>query len=81
MRQRIACTLIGSALVVICALVALLLSDALAPGRVSPMLAFWAACVAGGLLMLGLVLLDRQGPLYAPGPGFEADGRSLRQAG
>ena len=45
------------------------------------MLAFWAACVAGGLLMLGLVLLDRQGPLYAPGPGFEADGRSLRQAG
>ena len=33
MRQRIACTLIGSALVVICALVALLLSDALAPGR------------------------------------------------
>jgi len=60
MLQRIACTLIGSALAIICALVALLLSDALAPGRLPPMLAFYAACVAGVLLILGLVLLERR---------------------
>jgi hypothetical protein len=74
MRQRIACTLIGTALALICALVALLLSDALAPGRVPPMLAFWAACVAGGLLMLGLALLDRRGPVSVPRHGFEGNG-------
>ena len=34
--QRIACTMIGSALFVVCALVALLLSDALTPGRLPP---------------------------------------------
>ena len=34
--QRIACGLIATALVLITALVALLLSDALAPGRVPP---------------------------------------------
>lgn len=61
MLQRIACTLIGSALAVISVLVALLLSDALSPGRLPPMLAFWAACVAGALLILGLVLLERRG--------------------
>lgn len=59
--QRIACALIGGALAVICCLVALLLSDALAPGRVAPITAFYAACVAGGLLILGLVLLERRG--------------------
>ena len=59
--QRIACTLITGALGIICALVALLLSDALAPGRVPPMLAFYAACLAGALLILGLVLLERWG--------------------
>jgi hypothetical protein len=59
--QRIACTLIGGALAVICGLVALLLSDALAPGRISPMLAFYAACLAGVLLILGLALLERRG--------------------
>ncbi len=59
--QRLACTLIVTALTVICALVALLLSDALAPGRVSPMLAFYGACLAGALLILGLVLLERRG--------------------
>jgi hypothetical protein len=59
MQQRFACTLIGSALALICVLVAALLSDALAPGRVPPMMAFWTACVAGGLLVLGLVLLER----------------------
>jgi hypothetical protein len=59
--QRIACALIGSALIVITALVALLLSDALAPGRVPPMLAFWAACGSGLMLVGGLVLLERAG--------------------
>ena len=59
--QRLACALIGSALLLITALVALLLSDALAPGRVPPMLAFWGACGAGVLLVGGLVLLDRGG--------------------
>ena len=57
--QRTACALIGSALMVITALVALLLSDALAPGRVPPMLAFWAACGAGLLLVGGLAMLER----------------------
>lgn len=59
--QRIGCTLIGGALALICVLVALLLSDALAPGRVPPMLAFYAACLAGALLILGLALLERRG--------------------
>lgn len=59
--QRFACALIGSAFAVISALVALLLSDALAPGRLAPMMAFYAACAAGGLLILGLVLLERRG--------------------
>jgi zinc transporter ZupT len=61
MRQRLACLLIGSALTLIVALVGLLLSDALSPGRVPPMLAFWGACAAGGLLILGLTLLERRG--------------------
>ncbi len=64
--QRIACALIGSALAVICCLVALLLSDALAPGRVPPVAAFYAACVAGALLILGLVLLERRTPHGMP---------------
>ncbi len=51
--QRIACTLIGAALFIVCCLVALLLSDALSPGRVSPMLVFYAACGAGVSLILG----------------------------
>ena len=59
--QRIACGLIGGALLLITALVALLLSDALAPGRVPPMLAFWGACGSGVLLIGGLVLLERGG--------------------
>jgi len=59
--QRIACALIGSALMMITALVALLLSDALAPGRVPPMLAFWAACGSGLMLVGGLVLLEWAG--------------------
>ena len=59
--QRIACTMIGSALVVVCCLVALLLSDALSPGRLPPMLAFYAACGAGVSLILGLVMLERRG--------------------
>ncbi|RYJ00565.1 MAG: hypothetical protein EON47_13460 [Acetobacteraceae bacterium] len=57
--QRIACGLIGASLSVIAALVALLLSDAFSPGRLPPMLAFWAASGAGGLLIAGLLLLER----------------------
>jgi hypothetical protein len=64
--QRIACALIGSALMVITALVALLLSDALAPGRVPPMLAFWAACGAGLLLVGGLAMLEWGGATADP---------------
>jgi hypothetical protein len=83
MLQRIACALIGTAMTLICLLVALLLSDALAPGRVPPMLAFWGSVLAGGLLILGLLLLERRGgpqPLsrsYVPGsaPGRAAIGQ------
>jgi len=57
--QRLACGLIAGALTVIGALVALLLSDALAPGRLPPMLAFWAAAGAGAMLIGGLALLER----------------------
>lgn len=57
--QRTACGLIAGALVLIGSLVALLLSDALAPGRVPPRLAFWAAAGAGGMLLGGLSLLER----------------------
>ena len=73
--QRIACGLIGASLAVVTALVALLLSDALSPGRFPPMLAFWAACGAGGMLIAGLMLLERssrQAPALA---GYEAGGR------
>ncbi len=59
--QRIACTMIGGALFVVCCLVALLLSDALSPGRLPPMLAFYAACGAGASLILGLAMLERRG--------------------
>ena len=59
--QHIACALIGSALVIICTLVALLLSDALAPGRIAPMLAFYAAAGAGAALIAGLSLLEQRG--------------------
>ena len=59
--QRIACTLIGAALFVVCCLVALLLGDALSPGRLPPMLAFYAACGAGMSLVLGLAMLERRG--------------------
>lgn len=59
--QRIACSMIGSALFVVCCLVAALLSDAMSPGRLSPMFAFYAACGAGVALILGLVMLERRG--------------------
>ena len=59
--QRLACTLIGFALLVFAGLVALLLGDAFAPARLSPMLAFWAASGAGLALLLGLALLDHRG--------------------
>jgi hypothetical protein len=59
--QRIACTMIGIALFVVCGLVGLLLSDALSPGRLSPMFAFYAAAAAGASLILGLVMLERRG--------------------
>ena len=59
--QCIACTMIGAALFVVGCLVALLLSDALSPGRIPPVLAFCAACVAGVFLILGLAMLERRG--------------------
>ena len=61
MVQRIACTMIGGALFVVCCLVALLLGGALSPERLPPMLAFYAACGAGLSLILGLVMLERRG--------------------
>lgn len=75
--QRFACALIGSAMMVITALVALLLSDALSPGRVPPMLAFWAACGSGLLLIGGLLLLERGGAEADPlrrSTGLRANG-------
>jgi hypothetical protein len=48
-------------LFVVCCLVGLLLTDALSPGRLPPMLAFYAACGAGLSLILGLVMLERRG--------------------
>ena len=59
--QRIACALIAAALFVVCCLVALLLGDALSPGRLPPMLAVYAACGAGVSLILGLAMLERRG--------------------
>ena len=64
--ERVACLMIGAALVVVCCLVALLLRDALSPGRVSPMLAFYAACGAGVSLILGLAMLERRGAPHGP---------------
>ena len=59
--QRIACALIGAALFVVYGLVALLLGDALSPGRLPPMHAFYARCGAGMSLILGLAMLERRG--------------------
>ena len=56
--QRIAYGLIAAAAIVMGSLVALLLSDATAPGRVPPMLGFWGATIAGFGLVLGLALLE-----------------------
>lgn len=77
MLQRIACALIGTAMVLICGLVALLLSDALSPGRVPPMLAFWGSLLAGGLLVLGLALLDRRGGHVPRAYGRRGHGRAV----
>ena len=76
--QRIACGLIATALVLITALVALLLSDALAPGRVPPMLAFWGACGGGVLRGGGLALLERGGA--STGPMRHAERRDAMRA-
>ena len=59
--QRIACALIGAALFVVCCLVGLLLSNAISPERLPPMLAVYAACGAGVSLILGLAMLERRG--------------------
>jgi hypothetical protein len=83
--QRFACALIGGALTLITALVGLLLSDALAPGRVPPVLAFWGACGAGGLLIAGLALLEWGGngtaARAAAGPAAVAGTLAARRAG
>jgi zinc transporter ZupT len=68
--QRIACSLIGASMAVISALVALLLSDAFTPGRVPPMLAFWAACASGALLIAGLLMLERSSRDRHPVPAL-----------
>ena len=70
MVQRIACAMIGGALLVVCCLVALLLSGAIPSERLPPMLAFCAACAAGLFLILGLVMLERRGAPRSPA-GFE----------
>jgi hypothetical protein len=56
--RSIAYALISVATLVMCALVALLLSDATAPGRLPPMLGFWGATLAGFGLVAGLALLE-----------------------
>jgi len=56
--RRLAYALIAVAGLLLAALTALLLSDALAPGRLPPMLGFWAATLAGFGLVLGLALLE-----------------------
>jgi cyanate permease len=58
---RLACTLIGSALLLVAGLVAMLLGDAFAPARLPALFAFWIAAGAGLLLMVGLMLLDHRG--------------------
>jgi hypothetical protein len=70
MMQRIACAMIMGALLVVCCLAALLLGGALSSGRLPPMLAFCAACVAGVFLVLGLVMLERRGVAHGAA-GFE----------
>lgn len=66
--QRLACTLISGALLGVVVLVALLLSDALSPGRLPPLAAFYGACVAGLMLVGGLVLLERSSRQVSPQP-------------
>jgi len=82
--QRIACALIGVALFVVCCLVGLLLGDALAAGRVPPMLAFYAACGAGVSLILGLAMLERRPAPSADAPwdlgGAASSPQALRAA-
>jgi hypothetical protein len=58
--HRLAWSLIGAAALLLGALIALLLSDALAPGRLPPRLGVWGAGGAGLLLVAGLRLLERR---------------------
>jgi hypothetical protein len=58
--HRFAYGLIAAASLTLLGLIALLLSDALAPGRLPPMLGFWAATMAGFSLVIGLALLEPQ---------------------
>ncbi len=60
--QRLACALIGLALLAFLGLGAMLLGDSFAPARLPPLFAGCAAAVAGVVLMLGLMLLDHRGP-------------------
>jgi zinc transporter ZupT len=69
MRQTFACTLIGVALALIAALVALLLGDAFAPARLPPLLACYAAAAAGVALLLGLAALCPEGSAAPPRHG------------
>lgn len=55
--ERLACALIGFALLMTTALVGLLLTDAMAPLRLPPLFGFYTATLAGVMLILGLVLL------------------------
>ena len=58
---RLACALIGLALLIFTCLGSMLLSDSFAPARLPPFFAGCAAAVAGLVLMLGLTLLDHRG--------------------
>ena len=60
--QRLACGLIGLALLVFAGLGAMLLGDSFAPARLPPLLACFAAAGAGVVLMLGLALLHHRAP-------------------
>jgi uncharacterized membrane protein len=58
---RLACALIGSALLMIAGLTAMLLGGSSTFEWIPRLFAFWAASGAGLLLLLGLVLLDHRG--------------------
>ena len=60
MLPRIGVLLVGSGLVLLLAVVAMMVTDGLAPGRVAPLFAAGPAAAGGLAILAGLGMLERE---------------------